>query len=271
MTDGGTGTRPGVPRGAREDDRGVSRQDVDRWWHRHRWLGDPEARERLILHHAPLVRHVVRRVAASMPVGVDRADLHSHGILGLIEAIERHDPDGDRPFEAYATHRIRGAILDGLRALDWVPRSVRRDERSVRDATTHLEAERRVTPTDEDVARWLGWELGRVVRASNARGRLRDAGSTRDGDDGMRAIAETLEDLHSLGPAEVLEDRELQGRLRMAVQTLTDLERSVLILHYHRGLTLHEVGAALDVPVARVWQAHASGLTGLRSRLGREV
>lgn len=247
----------------------ASPDDVDRWWRRHRWLGDPEAREQLILHHASLVRHVVARVAASMPPDVDRADLHSYGILGLIEAIERHDPDGDRPFDAYAVRRIRGAILDELRALDWVPRSVRRDARLLRDAITDLEAEQHATPTDEHVAQRLGWDPRRVERASRLRERVPDSASARVSDGGMVALAETLQDLHALTPDEVLEDRELQRRLRAAIHLLGDLERSVLILHYHEGLTLSEVGDALSVPIARVWQAHGRALDSLRARLER--
>jgi RNA polymerase sigma factor FliA len=137
---------------------GVER-DVEALWERYRLDRDPRVRERLIIHYAPLVKYVAGRVAAGMPANVEHSDLVSYGVFGLMDAIEKFDLDKGFKFETYAVTRIKGAIIDELRSIDWVPRSVRAKARQLEMTMQRLEGELRRTPTDEELAEDLGWKM----------------------------------------------------------------------------------------------------------------
>src|SRR6478736_5100174 len=131
--------------------------DIERLWASYKAEGTREVRDALILHYSPLVKYVASRVAVGLPQNVEQADLVSYGMFGLIDAIDKFEPGRRFKFETYAISRIKGAILDELRSIDWVPRSVRAKVRSIEKAYAKLEAKLRRSPTDEELAAELGW------------------------------------------------------------------------------------------------------------------
>ncbi len=227
------------------------------------------AREALITHYAPLVTQVATRVIAKLPDTVELADLVSYGMFGLIDAVEKFEADRGFKFETYAATRIRGAIIDELRAADWVPRSVRSKARTLEHATRTLEQELLRPVTDEDVATHLGWATGevRTVRAQVALSHVAAL-------DGMPSEPDTqpIPTLGALVPGaahHALEARERSALLASAVQMVRDREQEVLRLYYYEGLTLAQIGEILGVTESRVSQIHSAAVKKLRETLIR--
>lgn len=239
-----------------------ARFGVDQAWEA--WLGsrDARAREWLVVHHASLVKFVAGRLAAGLPRSVDTGDLVSAGVFGLMSAIDRFDPAQGAKFETYAVPRIRGAILDSLRALDWVPRSVRSRARSVQDAITRLEHTLGRAPSDDEVAAELGIAPEELLRW------LSDvaAGSVGPLDHVALDVAPG-EGLAESQPGHALEQDELRRIMRAEIGRLPEREQAVLVLYYDDGLTLAEIGEALGVTESRVSQIHSRAVLHLRSRL----
>lgn len=235
--------------------------------HWSRWLDKKSSasRDHLIVHYSPLVKFVAGRVGAGLPNSVDPGDLVSSGVFGLIDAIDRFDPERGVKFETFAAPRIRGAIYDGLRQLDWVPRSIRSRAREVERAIARFEHEQARSPTDAELAGLLHIgedELARWLAsiASTTVGPL------------DRAVAagyepEALESAGMEHPVGALEDRELRAVMRSEIRRLPEREKTVLSLYYDEGLTLSEIGAVLGVTESRVSQIHTKSVLHLRSRL----
>jgi RNA polymerase sigma factor FliA len=242
--------------------------DIRCLWHAYRREGQRVARDELIVHYAPLVHFVAGRVAAGLPSSVDRGDLVSYGIFGLIDAIERFDADRGYQFETYAVARIRGHMLDELRKLDWVPRSVRRKARELDDVCSRLEAELHRAPNDAELARALGCTLGEVQRDLSQVALVNlvtfDAAvaASADGDAAL-SIGDVLV-VDEDGPGEVIELAEMRRTLAEAIERLSERERSVVALYYHDGLTLAEIGEVLGVTESRVCQIHSKAVMQLR-------
>jgi RNA polymerase sigma factor FliA len=229
---------------------------VDHSWHRWCSQRDQRARERLIVHYSPLVKFVAGRLGAGLPNSVDVGDLIGSGVFGLMDAIDRFEPDRGVKFETYAIPRIRGAILDGLRSLDWVPRSVRTRSRAVQDAMAQLEVRLQRVPTDEELAEELG-----VTPEELQRWLANIAVATVGPLDHL--VASGTEP----GPHAVVEDAELRHTMRHELRRLPERERTVLALYYDEGLTLSEIGDILGVTESRVSQIHTKAVLQLRSRL----
>ena len=244
---------------------------IDKLWAEYKTTGDSDARDRLIVHYSALVKYVAGRVSVGLPQNIEQADLVSYGIFGLIDAIEKFDPSRQIKFETYAIARIKGAILDELRSIDWVPRSVRAKARSIERAYSKLENELRRTPEDKEVATELGMtedELAAVMSQISfvglvaldellAAGSDRPAGATL-GD----TIADTAND-----PVAAFETEEMRQVLADAINRMPDRERLVLTLYYYEGLTLAEIGEVLGVTESRVCQIHTKAVLQLRSRI----
>ena len=235
------------------------------WWDR--WLGerDLKARERIIVHYSPLVKFVAGRVGAGLPSSVDPGDLVSAGVFGLIDAVERFDSDRGVKFETFAVPRIRGAIFDGLRSLDWVPRSVRSRAREVETAFHDLEAKFGHSPTDEQLSSHLG------ITGAEFQKWLAAIASTTVGplDRALVAGAEprSLRGETPDSPSGAYEDGEVRSAVRSEVRKLPDREKLVLSLYYDEGLTLAEIGGVLGVTESRVSQIHTKAVLQLRSRM----
>jgi len=229
-------------------------------------------RERLILHYAPLVKFVAGRLAAGLPQTVDQADLTSFGMFGLIDALDKFDLARAVKFETYAIPRIRGAIIDELRALDWVPRSVRFKARELDKAYQTLEAKLGRSPSDEEVSEHLGigvGELHDVVSQISFVSVLALDDVVAGGDDRgeSRTLLDTLADAANADPTAELEGQEMRGLLSHAINALAEREKVVVTLYYFEGLTLAEIGDILGVTESRICQIHTKAVGNLRRAL----
>jgi RNA polymerase sigma factor for flagellar operon FliA len=246
-------------------------RDTQALWQEFRRTHDRTLRDRLILTYAPLVKFVAGRLGASLPSHVDEQDLVSYGLLGLISAIERYDPDREIKFETYAIVRIKGAIIDELRSLDWVPRSVRSRAREIERAIVELERTLMRAPTDEEIAAKVGIsgdELDRslfeISRSSMAA--LDELWTPQSGGDQV-ALIDTIEDASGADPEFSLEQTELNEALAEAISRLPEREKLVVTLYYYEELTLREIGEVLGVTESRVSQLHTKAVLRLKARL----
>ncbi|HEY7659755.1 MAG TPA: RNA polymerase sigma factor WhiG [Actinomycetota bacterium] len=229
------------------------------------------ARERLILHYAPLVKYVASRVATGLPASVDQADLVSYGVFGLIDALEKFDPARGNKFETYAIPRIKGAIIDELRAMDWVPRSVRFKAREIEKAYADLESMLKRAPTEHEVAERLGVSMRELHDVINQISfvqvlqldEILSVGSDRGE---QVSLLDTLAD-RGVDPTTGLEGQETRGLLAAAINSLSEREKIVVTLYYFEGLTLAEIGEILGVTESRVCQIHTKAVGQLRLQL----
>lgn len=233
-------------------------------WERFRSTGDPKAREGLILFYSPVVKYVAGRVGAGLPRHVDREDLISHGLFGLIDAIERFEPERGFRFETFAIPRIKGAILDELRSLDWLPRSVRDQAKAVDRTIGQLGQELGRSPTDEEVAESMGISeerLGQVMLDSTAMGFASLDAGLASSEDRSLTLADVVQDPRAVDP-----DVHLQ--LQEAINTLPERERVIVSLYYYEGLNLSEIGEVVGLSESRICQLHGRAMKTLRQRLG---
>jgi RNA polymerase sigma factor for flagellar operon FliA len=253
----------------------VSRaDDTQTLWLEFRKTGDGALRDRLILTYAPLVKYVAGRLASGLPAHVDEGDLVSYGLLGLIGAIERYEPDRDVKFETYAIARIKGSIIDELRAMDWVPRSVRARARDIERAIAELERKLHRAPTDEEIAAKLGLtqeELGDsltdISRSSIAALDELWTVNTGGGGGDQVALIDTIEDTDAPDPQGTLSQTEMKEAVGEAIARLPDREKLVVTLYYYEELTLREIGEVLGVTESRVSQLHTKAILRLKARL----
>ena len=240
-------------------------------WDRFESMRDESAREQLILNYSPLVKFVAGRIATGLPNSVENADLISYGIFGLIDALEKFEPDRGFKFETYAISRIRGAIIDELRALDWVPRSVRSRARDIERAIVTLETKLMRTPEDQEVADELGISFSDLQETYTKLSytfvvSFEDLwGTGTESDD--RPDATSIADDNAENPVETFEAEEMKVILAQAIEHLTDRERTVIALYYYEGLSLKEIGRVLGVTESRVSQMHTKAVLRLRARL----
>ncbi len=256
--------------GSRADDEASS------IWAEYKENHSSETREKLILHYSPLVKYVAGRVSSGLPPSVEFGDLVSYGVFGLLDAIDKYDPDRGIKFETYAIARIKGAIIDELRADDWVPRSVRFKARQIERAYVALEGELRRIPTDEEVAEKLGISLDEYL---NLLGKLSlislvalDELWTVSGDRPDKiSLADTVEDVKVKDPSKTFEIEEMKDMIADAINHLPERERIVVSLYYFEGLTMREIGEVLSVTESRVCQMHTKAILRLRARLGTNM
>lgn len=250
---------------------GVDGDATTKWWLDFAGGADAErkaARDALITHFAPLVTQVASRMIGRLPDTVELGDLVSYGMFGLIDAIEKFELDRGFKFETYASTRIRGAIIDELRAADWVPRSVRSKARTVEQATRTLEQELMRPITDSDVAARIGWRTSevRTVRAQVALSHVAALDSLGTSDAGTSAM-DTVVSLSVPGASTSVEASETRALLASAVQDVRDREQEVLRLYYYENLTLAQIGQILGVTESRVSQIHSGAVRKLRESL----
>jgi RNA polymerase sigma factor for flagellar operon FliA len=254
---------------------GVSRADeTQQLWLDFRRTGDQKIRDRLILTYAPLVKYVAGRLGSGLPAHVDEGDLVSYGLLGLIGAIERYDPGRDVKFETYAMARIKGQIIDELRSMDWVPRSVRARARQIERAIGELEARLGRAPTDEEISKKLGIteeeleeSLSEISRSSIAAlDELWTVSGSGGGGDQV-ALIDTIEDEGAPDPQGTLSVTEQKEALADAIARLPEREKLVVTLYYYEELTLREIGEVLGVTESRVSQLHTKAILRLKAHI----
>lgn len=241
-------------------------------WDEYKDSGASGARDRLILHYSPLVKYVAGRVAVGLPANIDQADLISYGIFGLIDAIDKYDRSRNIKFETYAINRIRGAIIDELRAIDWVPRSVRSKARQVEKAYSALENKLKRPPSDAEIAEEMGITIDDLnaiyTQLSTVSLVALDELMSTDGEKGDKlSLVETLEDTKTVSPMEAFESEEMKGILADAINRLPEREKVVVTLYYFEGLTLAQIGDVLGVTESRICQMHTKAVLALKGKI----
>ncbi|HWD86153.1 MAG TPA: RNA polymerase sigma factor WhiG [Solirubrobacteraceae bacterium] len=245
-------------------------------WRRYKASGDERARERLVVAYAPLVKYVAGRMSSGLPAHVEESDLISYGLTGLISAIERFDLSREIKFETYAITRIRGAIIDELRTLDWVPRSVRARARDIERANMKLEAKLQRAPTDEEMAVELEMSTSEfqdaLLQISHSTiVALDELWNVSDSSGDQVSLLDTLPDRDAPDPQALVDQGELRDRIADAIAALPEREKLVIALYYYENLTLREIGEVLGVTESRVSQLHTKAVLRLRSKLGTEL
>ncbi len=237
------------------------------------YKADPTSRARdvLIVHYSPLVKYVAGRVAVGLPQNVEQSDLVSYGMFGLIDAIDKFEPERGFKFETYAIARIKGAILDELRSIDWVPRSVRAKVRQIEKAYAKLEAIHHRPPSDDELATELKWSDEQLQQAltqiSHVGLAALDEILAVGGDRGEAiTLGDTIPDTSTNGPMGAFEVTETRQLLAQSINGLPEREKIVLTLYYYENLTLQEIGRVLGVTESRVCQIHTKAVLHLRSR-----
>jgi RNA polymerase sigma factor for flagellar operon FliA len=250
----------------------VKAVELKELWRLYKEEDDERARERLVVAYSPLVKYVAGRMAAGLPSHVEESDLISYGLIGLIGAIERYDLDRDIKFETFAVSRIKGAIIDELRSLDWVPRSVRAKARDVEKVHGQLENQLLRAPTEDEMADKLGVDVEEFRKtlleiANSSVLALDDLWTIADAEGGQVSLLDTISDPNAVDPHEEIKAVELKDRLANAIESLPDRERLVVALYYYENLTLREIGEVLGVTESRVSQLHTKAVLGLRGLL----
>jgi RNA polymerase sigma factor for flagellar operon FliA len=244
-------------------------------WRRYKSTGDDQARERLVVAYSPLVKYVSGRMASGLPAHVEEADLISYGLVGLISAIERFQPEREIKFETYAITRIKGAIIDELRSLDWVPRSVRSRARDIEKANSKLEHALQRAPTDEEMASELDLTVEAfqeaLMQISNSTvAALDELWTVSDASGDQVSLLDTLQDPGAPDPAAVMDATDLKDRMADAIARLPEREKLVVAVYYFENLTLREIGEVLGVTESRVSQLHTKAVLRLRGRMSDE-
>jgi RNA polymerase sigma factor for flagellar operon FliA len=237
-------------------------------WRRYTRTGSREARDQLVLAYSPIVKYAAGRIASRLPPHIEFADLVSFGIGGLIEAVERFDPDRAVAFESYAGLRIRGAIFDGLRSLDWVPRSVREEARHIQVAISELTARLHRVPTDSELAAELSMDTEQLGAAMQRVADTRIVALDEQwdqGDGAQHTRLDTLPDADAPDPPAIALATELRDHISEAIGQLPGRERVILALRYQQELTNGEIGDVLGISESRVSQLHAQAVLRLRA------
>jgi RNA polymerase sigma factor FliA len=251
---------------------GVKEVELRDLWRRYKDDGDEGARERLVVAYSPMVKFVAGRLGAGLPSHVEDADLISYGLVGLIGAIERFEPERGIKFETFAMTRIRGAIIDELRSLDWVPRSVRSRAREIETAQAKLEHELQRAPTEAELASKLNLteeELQSALLeiANSSVYALDELWTVSDSSGDQVSLLDTIADDSAADPQEALASTEVKDLLTEAIGGLPEREQLVVALYYYENLTLREIGEVLGVTESRVSQLHTKAVMRLKSSL----
>jgi RNA polymerase sigma factor for flagellar operon FliA len=250
--------------------------DLNELWRQFREDGNRVAKDKLLAEYAPLVKYTAQRVALNLPKSVELGDLIGSGVFGLIKAVETFDPALGFKFETFASHKIRGAILDELRNMDWVPRSVRQKSRQVQNTYARLEQELGRVPYDDEVASDLGISLKEFedllsevapTTIVSLEERLPDRGS----ESKSLSVIDTVEDINGSNPLKELGYAEVKRILKETISDLPEKEKLVVALYHYEELTLKEIGQVLGITESRVSQIHSKAMLKLRSRLTQRM
>ena len=251
---------------------GVKEVELRDLWRRYKEEGDDTARERLVVAYSPMVKFVAGRLGAGLPSHVEDADLISYGLVGLIGAIERFDPERGIKFETFAMTRIRGSIIDELRSLDWVPRSVRSRAREIEATQAKLEHELQRAPTEAELAAKLNiteeeLQTALLEIANSSVYALDELWTVSDSSGDQVSLLDTIADEGAADPQEALASNEVKDRLTEAIGPLPEREQLVVALYYYENLTLREIGEVLGVTESRVSQLHTKAVMRLKTHL----
>ncbi len=240
----------------------------EKLWEMYQVNRTSELREQIILEYAPLVKVVAGRLSMYLGYNVEYEDLVSYGIFGLIDAIDKFDTDKEVKFETYASLRIRGAILDQIRKMDWIPRTVRQKQKKIDEAIKKIEMQTGKTALEQDIAQELGvsdeelseWQSQLKITNVVSLNEFMEQGS--------EPVMDAKNNSHFIQPEERVQETELKEKLNEAIQQLTEKERKVILLYYYEDLTLKEISRILNVSESRVSQLHTKALAKMQKSLG---
>ncbi|MBE5887296.1 MAG: FliA/WhiG family RNA polymerase sigma factor [Lachnospiraceae bacterium] len=242
--------------------------DTDKLWSEYQKKPTPEIREQLILAYAQLVKLVAGRLSMYLGHNVEYDDLVSYGIFGLIDAIDKFDMDKNVKFETYASLRIRGAILDQIRKMDWIPRTVRQRQRKIDEAIKNVEMRTGKTASDEEIAVELGVTGDELLNWQSQLKVTNVVSLNEFEEQGQEPTMEFASQNRFLQPEDVVEEEELKIKLIESLDLLTEKERRVIELYYYEELTLKEISLVLEVSESRVSQLHTKALMKMRKKMG---
>ena len=239
-------------------------------WEDYEKTKSTEVREKIILEYAPLVKMVAGRLSMYLGYNVEYEDLVSYGVFGLIDAIDKFDALKDVKFETYASLRIRGAILDQIRKMDWIPRTIRQKQKKIDAVIREIETKYGRSATDEEIARGLGitneeyvdWQSQMKITNVVSLNEFLEQGSEIPTDNTYNHSSQFD------GPEEVIERDELKNMLTESLELLTEKEKKVILLYYYEDLTLKEISNILEVSESRISQLHTRALQKMREKLG---
>lgn len=246
-------------------------EDKEKLWQTYRKAPSAELREQLIIEYSPLVKIVAGRLGMYLGGNMEYEDLVSYGIFGLIDAIDKFDMDKEVKFETYASLRIRGSILDQIRKMDWIPRTVRQRQRQIDEAIRNLENKNGRSATDEEIAAELGLNNEEYISWQNQMKVTNVVSLNEFVEQGTEPAMDATSNSHFMQPDRSYEKEELKEALAKGLQTLTEKERQVILFYYYEELTLKEISAILEVSESRVSQLHTKGLQKLQKQMGDYV
>lgn len=225
------------------------------------------ARDVLIVQYIYLIRYVVGRVKVTLPATISIEDIAGYGVEGLINAIERYSPQKNTRFETYALIRIRGAILDRIRAQDFLPRSVRKKIKDIKAAQEHLKQELGRMPTTQEVAQYIDMDPEKVIQLLSEDSTMTSIYDKKGSNEDSVEIIDTIEDTNKLNPQEQAEEKNVKQELEKALLRLPERERIIMVLYYQENMTLKEIGETISMSESRVCQLHAQGIMKLKNIL----
>ena len=242
--------------------------DKEKLWKDYSVNPTPELREKLILEYAQLVKLVAGRLSMYLGHNVEYDDLVSYGIFGLIDAIDKFDADKNVKFETYASLRIRGSILDQIRKMDWMPRTVRQRQRKIDEAIKQVEMRTGKTASDDEIAKELGVSEDELTNWQSQLKVTNVVSLSEFEENGPEPVMDTSRNSHFAQPEEVVEESELKQMLVDSLELLTEKERKVIELYYYEELTLKEISRILEVSESRISQLHTKALVKMRKKMG---
>ena len=245
----------------------LSEDELDSLWKGYLLNKDKESRDKLIVQYIYLIRYVVSRVKVSLPITISVEDITGYGIEGLMNAIERYSPQRNTRFETYALIRIRGAIIDKIRSQDFLPRSVRKKIKDVKQAIEVLKQEYGRIPTTVEIAKYLDIEPAKVTQILSEDVIITSIYDKKGNSEDSVEIIETIEDSVKKAPEDVAEEKDVKTDLQRALMRLPERERVLMVLYYQENMTMKEIGETLNMSESRVCQLHAQGLMKLKNIL----
>ncbi len=240
----------------------------EKLWEMYQTKQTPELREQIILEYAPLVKVVAGRLSMYLGYNVEYDDLVSYGVFGLIDAIDKFDTEKEVKFETYASLRIRGAILDQIRKMDWIPRTVRQKQKKIDEAIKRVEMQTGKTALDEEVARELGVSDGELLEWQSQLKVTNLVSLNEFIEQGTEPVMDARHNSHFIQPEEQVQETELKEKLKEAMELLTEKEKKVILLYYYEDLTLKEISRVLEVSESRISQLHTKALSKMQRTMG---
>lgn len=246
----------------------MNKVSKEKLWEMYQTKRTPELREQIILEYAPLVKVVAGRLSMYLGYNVEYDDLVSYGIFGLIDAIDKFDMDKEVKFETYASLRIRGAILDQIRKMDWIPRTVRQKQKNIDEAIKRVEMKTGKTALDEEVAKELGVSGEELIEWQSQLKVTNVVSLNEFIEQGSEPVMDARHNSHFIQPEEQVQETELKEKLQEAMEQLTEKEKKVILLYYYEDLTLKEISKVLEVSESRISQLHTKALSKMQKTMG---